>query len=436
MRKFMVQQGFDQVPQLSSERFLNLSECFMPEVQPQPDRSEDPAPPMRAPNRKAISIGINYLCLPQGHGRLSGCINDSETMIGILRDTWGFQEAQIRRLRDDRANMMPTKANMVDAIRWLVQGASSGDELFMHYSGHGGQQKDKRGDEKDGKDETIIPCDFQQSGMITDDDLHMLLVDSLPAGVRLWVIMDCCHSGTALDMRYKVILNGDGSITCKDAQTGGSGRQKGEVIMISGCKDSQTSADVSAGSLGVQKAAGAMTTAFRHTVNQSISCHDLLINMRSYLKRNGFDQVPQMSSDKFVQLDCSFIHYQERKKNKRSLPPCLAASGGSPMPSPMGMAGPSPSAAPMPGGYGMTPGVTPAGASMAGMSPMGQMPDDPLLAHRINALENEIAGLKQSTLMSPMSPGPMGSPMPGSMGMTNSPPRYGVPYSPGMQYRQ
>lgn len=220
--------------------------------------------------------------------------------------------------------------------------------------------------------------------------------------------------------------------------------------MISGCKDSQTSADVSAGSLGVQKAAGAMTTAFRHTINQSISCHDLLINMRSYLKRNGFDQVPQMSSDKFVQLDCSFVHYQERKRNKRGLPPCLAASGGSPMPSPMGMAGPSPmgmagpspNAAPMPGGYGMTPGVTPAGASMAGMSPMGQMGDDPLLAHRINSLEQEIAHLKHSTMNSPQPLSPqhaaMMSPMmPGPMGMSNSPPRYGAgPYSPGMQYRQ
>merc|ERR1712178_553875 len=87
--------------------------------------------------------------------------------------------------------------------------------------------------------------------------------------------------------------------------------------------------------MGVQKAAGAMTTAFRHTINQSVTCHDLLINMRAYLKRNGFDQVPQMSSDKFVQLDSSFVHYQEKKMGKRPLPP---TQSGVPMgmPTPQG----------------------------------------------------------------------------------------------------
>jgi len=63
---------------------------------------------------------------------LSGCVNDSETMVGIMKDTFGFEEHQISRLRDDRSNMMPTKANILSQMRWLTSGAQNGDELFLH----------------------------------------------------------------------------------------------------------------------------------------------------------------------------------------------------------------------------------------------------------------------------------------------------------------
>jgi len=315
---------------LSSENFLNLSDNFMPETQP-PD-NDPPQPSMRAPNKKALTIGINYLSLQPGRGRLSGCINDSDTMVSILKDTFGFQDHQIQRLRDDQASMMPTKANILNRMQWLTQGAANGDELFLHYSGHGGQQRDTKGDERDGKDETILPCDFQHAGQITDDDLHAMLVDSLPRGVRLWVIMDCCHSGTCLDLSYKITMNSRGEVCCKKKHPYGRRRNvtkpKAEVIMISGCKDTQTSADIGAGTAGVAKAAGAMTTAFRHCCNRNVACEDLLTSMRAFLKQNGFDQVPQMSSDNFVQLDVPFVNYQEKKPGKRELPASLLGNSG------------------------------------------------------------------------------------------------------------
>lgn len=54
-------------------------------------------------------------------------------------------------------------------MQWLVQGAKPNDALFFHYSGHGGQTKDKDGDEGDGYDEVIYPVDFESSGHIVDD---------------------------------------------------------------------------------------------------------------------------------------------------------------------------------------------------------------------------------------------------------------------------
>lgn len=317
MRKFLKVNNFTQVPQLSSDHAITLSDCFMPEAHAAAQAMEPPPPvATRPPARKALTIGINYLTLWPGKGRLSGCINDSDTIIGILKDTFGFQDSQICRLRDDRANMMPTKANMLASMRWLTHGAGPQDELFLHYSGHGGQQKDEDGDEESGKDQTLIPCDFQHAGQITDDELHAHLVQHLPKGCTLWVILDCCHSGTALDLSYKVALSDDGT-KCQLTRSTQKRPSEAEVIMISGCKDDQTSADVQGGSMGATKAAGAMTTALRHCVNTTISCHDLLMSMRAFLKQNKYEQVPQMSSEKCIQLDAPFVNYEGKNRADR-----------------------------------------------------------------------------------------------------------------------
>lgn len=73
---------------------------------------------------------------------------------------------------------------------------------FNPGSGHGGQTKDLDGDEEDGYDEVIYPADFRQTGHITDDEMHRIMVRPLQAGVRLTAIFDSCHSGTALDLPY------------------------------------------------------------------------------------------------------------------------------------------------------------------------------------------------------------------------------------------
>lgn len=323
VRRYLKNNNFPQVPQYSTEHYLNLEDTFLPEAAP---HYEHPPPSLRAPVRRALTIGINYLSLPSGRGRLAGCINDSETMIGVMKEIFQFEDSQICRLRDDRANMMPTKSNILNSIQWLTQGAGPGDEMFLHYSGHGGQQRDTNGDEADSMDETLIPCDFQASGMITDDDLYRVLVQDLPKGCRLWVILDCCHSGTALDLPFRVNIGMDGSsltLGKPPANLRANVPSQAEVIMISGCQDDQTSADVQGGSMGVTNPAGAMTTAFRHTITPDITCEDLILNMRSFLQRNRFLQVPQFSSEQFVSLDASFVGYSHKKQNKRDLPATL-----------------------------------------------------------------------------------------------------------------
>ena len=57
-------------------------------------------------------------------------------------------------------------------------------------SGHGGQTKDRDGDEAYGHEETIYPVDFEQAGHIIDDEMHAIMVQPLPPGCRLTAIFD------------------------------------------------------------------------------------------------------------------------------------------------------------------------------------------------------------------------------------------------------
>jgi hypothetical protein len=35
-----------------------------------------------------------------------------------------------------------------------------------------------------------------------DDDIHAILVRAIPPGARMHAIMDCCHSGTGMDLPF------------------------------------------------------------------------------------------------------------------------------------------------------------------------------------------------------------------------------------------
>ena len=75
--------------------------------------------------------------------------------------------------------------------------------------GHGGKLKDDNGDEDDGYDETLIPIDYKTAGQIRDDDILKRLVIPMPAGVFATCVMDCCHSGTVMDLPYIFIADGE-----------------------------------------------------------------------------------------------------------------------------------------------------------------------------------------------------------------------------------
>jgi metacaspase-1 len=100
-------------------------------------------------------------------------------------DVHGFEEDNIVVLLDDGQHPDPTMENMLQAYRDVVSKAEPGDSIFLHYSGHGSKIKDDDGDDDDGYDEVLVPLDYNENGMIRDDDLYDIIVKGLPKGVHV-----------------------------------------------------------------------------------------------------------------------------------------------------------------------------------------------------------------------------------------------------------
>jgi len=190
MRTILKKKGYKQIPELSTSRCVNLKEEFSAEH------------PNGNGKKKALLIGINYVGT---EGELHGCVNDVAKMKKYLKEQ-GYKN--FLELTDD-TRKKPTRKNIIEGIQWLTAGAKSGDSLFLHYSGHGGQVEDLNGDEEDGYDSTLIPIDYKTAGQIIDDDLYAMIAGTLPKGVHVTAIMDCCHSGSILDLPYTIRMDGE-----------------------------------------------------------------------------------------------------------------------------------------------------------------------------------------------------------------------------------
>lgn len=88
-----------------------------------------------------------------------------------------------------------TKALMISRIKSFISSLAVGDSGVLVFTGHGASMADSSGDEIDKKDECIAPSDFQTVGVITDDELG-LMIAALKVGAKLDVVLDCCYAGT------------------------------------------------------------------------------------------------------------------------------------------------------------------------------------------------------------------------------------------------
>jgi hypothetical protein len=239
-------------------------------------------------NKKALLIGINYTGTSN---ELFGCINDT-SLIKERITKQGFNDINII---TDLTNKKATRNNILEEFKKLLTNSQIGDLLFFLYSGHGSYTIDRNGDELDGRDELIISCDLQG---IIDDELKSIIQTYLKPNVTLFAMFDSCFSGSVLDLKYQFMdsLNYD-----KFTENSKQLETLGNVFMISGCTDNQTSAD----SVFNNKPNGAMTWALLESLKNSptLSWRELVKTMRNLLKISQFTQIPQFSSGNFVDID-------------------------------------------------------------------------------------------------------------------------------------
>lgn len=243
-------------------------------------------PKPKSSKRLALLIGINY---EGSSAQLNGCINDVQKMKQFLVNNCNYKESDIVLLTDD-TKTKPTAVNIMREIGKLIVSAyyNKSDEIFIHYSGHGTSIVDRDGDEDDNRDEALVPLDYQTSGLISDDLLHDYF-SYLPETCKCVCLFDCCHSGTILDLKYRYVKEETSVVENPKSDV------EGNVIMISGCRDVQTSADAYIKG----NWAGAMTSAFLDTMDKfdyNVTCFHLLSHMRQYLEDNNYEQVPQICS--------------------------------------------------------------------------------------------------------------------------------------------
>lgn len=265
--------------------------------------------------KRALLIGINKYQIPGSD--LRGCVNDVKDLSAALIEFHGFKKRDIKTLLDGAA----TQKAMLAGITALVRGAKKGDVLVLHYSGHGSNVPDdeKNRDEADGRDEILCPTDLNWDKPLRDDWLRTTF-DKLPAGVSFTTIMDCCHSGTNTraiqppDVKVKQrYLPSPWGIAAAESHRGMPKNVSSELrrssrsvrktkdivnaelpeVLITGCRDTQTSADAFING----RFNGALTFALVEAIRKSkgrLTYRELHDRAADVLKAKKFEQVPQL----------------------------------------------------------------------------------------------------------------------------------------------
>lgn len=163
----------------------------------------------------ALLIGVDcYLPnrLPDGgsYPSLGGCVRDINHVESFLRNRLGLPDAQIIKLTatntDDKKpaepkESWPTYKNMVAAFARITDMAQPGEQVYVHYSGHGGRSVTSfpklKG--KNGLDESLVPTDIgnSESRYLRDLEIAHLLKRMTDKGLIVTLVFDSCHSGGA-----------------------------------------------------------------------------------------------------------------------------------------------------------------------------------------------------------------------------------------------
>ncbi len=175
------------------------------------------ADPISSPQPKfALLVGVAKYQNLGASEQLDGSRNDVEAIRELLLSSrFGFQPDDVVTLVDESATGAAIRKGLSDLTKRVrdLPPNSRPAQVLVHFSGHGSQVPDQPEgdplcDEADGLDETIVPYDADKQGGLQDlrDDELFAFAEEVCAGgrTRLWLVLDCCHSGTGARGATKV----------------------------------------------------------------------------------------------------------------------------------------------------------------------------------------------------------------------------------------
>ncbi|WP_445240206.1 caspase family protein [Microcoleus vaginatus] len=161
-------------------------------------------------NFYALLIGIDYYLPNRLYKNLKGAVRDINLVASYLSETLKIPSERIFKLTSpnpevaeiiETKNPEPTYENIVAKFKAITELAQPGEQVYIHYSGHGGRTTtiypELKG--KDQLDEGIVPIDIgNESGRyLRDVELATLLKRMTDKGLIVTLVLDSCHSGEA-----------------------------------------------------------------------------------------------------------------------------------------------------------------------------------------------------------------------------------------------
>lgn len=190
MKEEMENQGYEQIPVLTSSRQFDLSE---------PVHLLPPNFDHKLNRKFALLVGCNY----KGRfGELRNSHNDIKVMKDYIVNVHGFPEKDgyMTILMDDGKYKKPSHGNIINALREISLRTRPGDAVFIQFAGHGGRVLDINA-ENDCFDEVFAPYDYHKRGLISEKVLIRSLIVSMAEDVTVTMLCDSC-SGFVFDMPF------------------------------------------------------------------------------------------------------------------------------------------------------------------------------------------------------------------------------------------
>lgn len=290
---------------------------------------------------EALVVNLQYGKFP--NARLNGCFYDGDRFIQQLKKM--DKNIKITLMRDnlsEKSNLYPTKENIKKELEKLCN--SRNKKLFFYYSGHGSYRDDKDGDEKIGltrfnnyiksknsllKDSCLVTNNINELDFLSDDEMYDIL-KGLNKNQKLYSFMDCCHSGTILDLpyiymgdlkrkvwyrkKYHLIRNSLRNCRVINSSYKTKNELSGNIILFSGTRDNAYSYESNLNG----QSQGHFTTALCKAFDLGLYKNNLRIFYTSLIGLlNNNKQIPVLSTSKKININ-KFRLYDLSTKSKLS----------------------------------------------------------------------------------------------------------------------